>query len=323
MNGIVNGKVLEEKQGGEKFSEEKYEILNRSREKTGGGGRLSVFKKCIHPAVEFLWFCGVICFCIAVKHPFYLGFSFLAGNFFNLLNKNWRGLKNILLCLPFFVFLSALNPLVSSWGQTPLFYVFGRPFTKEAFVYGLNMGLTFLVMLEWFLAFGCIMTVDKFTYLFSPFFPSVSLMLVMILRLVPLCTRRGREISETRQGAGIESFGFRGKFKERMEIFGAVMSSILEDGVMTALTMEKREYGTVPRTSFLNYRWRFGDFLELFVLAFGAFVVVLGIKQGFCSVNFYPVLSFSEVFGSFRSALTFFAFAFYLAVPVVPVFFEK
>ena len=48
--------------------------------------------------------------------------------------------------------------------------IFGKPFTMEAFAYGLNMGLTFLVMLEWFLAFGCVMTADKFTFLFAPFF---------------------------------------------------------------------------------------------------------------------------------------------------------
>ena len=287
--------------------------------KAGGKGQ-SVFKKCTHPAVEFLWFCGVIGFCIAVKHPFYLGFSFLAGNLFNLFNKNWLGVKNVLLCLPFFVFLSALNPLVSHWGQTPLFYVFGKPFTMEAFAYGLNMGLTFLVMLEWFLAFGCVMTADKFTFLFAPFFPSISLMLVMILRLVPLCARRGREIYETRLAAGIECSGFKGKFKEKMEILGAVMSSILEDGVVTALTMEKRGYGTARRTSFLNYRWRFGDFLEVFVLVLWGFFAALGIRQGFCSVNFYPELSFSEVFGSPRSVLTFCAFGLYMTVPV---FFER
>ena len=94
------------------------------------------------------------------------------------------------------------------------------------------------------------------------------------------------------------------------------MSSILEDGVVTALTMEKRGYGTARRTSFLNYRWRFGDFFELFALILCAFFAGLGIKQGLCSVNFYPELSFSEVFGSLRSVLTFCAFGLYMTVPV-------
>ena len=98
------------------------------------------------------------------------------------------------------------------------------------------------------------------------------------------------------------------------------MSSILEDGVVTALTMEKRGYGTARRTSFLNYRWRFEDFLEVFVLVLWGFFAALGIRQGFCSVNFYPELSFSEVFGSLRSVLTFCAFGLYMTVPV---FFER
>ena len=163
------------------------DLFNSKKTKNSIKKKDLVFKKCTHPLVDFLWFLGIICFCVAIRHPFYLGLSLFAGILFNIFQKNWHGLKLIIFCVPIFIFLSALNPLVSHWGETVLFLIFGKPFTKEAFFYGLNMGLVFLVMFEWFLCFGCVMTVDKFTYLFAPVFPSVSLMMVMILRLVPFC----------------------------------------------------------------------------------------------------------------------------------------
>lgn len=295
------------------------DLFNSKKTKNSIKKKDLVFKKCTHPLVDFLWFLGIICFCVAVRHPFYLGLSLFAGILFNIFQKNWHGLKLIIFCVPVFIFLSALNPLVSHWGETVLFLIFDKPFTKEAFFYGLNMGLVFLVMFEWFLCFGCVMTVDKFTYLFAPVFPSVSLMMVMILRLVPFCIRRGREISDGRCAIGLK----KSTFKQKFSVLNAVMSSILEDGVMTALSMEKRGYGTARRTSFLNYRWRFSDFFELFFLSFCAFFVVCGIKNGNCAVNFYPVINFSKIFANLQSAETFFAFAGFLFLPMIIKIFSE
>lgn len=214
-----------------------------------------------------------------------------------------------------FIALACLNPLVSHWGETTLFTVFGNPFTKEAFFYGLNMGLTFALMLEWFICFASVMTSDKFISLFSWIFPKISLMSVMILRLIPFCFRRSQDILQARKGLT----GGKVSFKESFAVLNSVMSSILEDGVMTALTMEKRGYGRAKRTNFINYRWRGFDIFKLCLYLVLCGFVIIGIKDGLCSVNFYPVVSFSKIFESAKSIKTFFAFVGFIAFPL----FEK
>lgn len=83
-----------------------------------------------------------------------------------------------------------------SVGTDRSFYGFWQTFYKRSFFYGLNTGLTFVVMIEWFCCFNRVMTSEKFTYLFAHVFPAISLMLVMIFRMVPLFTKRMHDIKK-------------------------------------------------------------------------------------------------------------------------------
>ncbi|WP_147613238.1 energy-coupling factor transporter transmembrane component T [Treponema pectinovorum] len=279
----------------------------------------SIFKKCTHPVVDFLWFFGVISFSIFIRHPFYSILSLFCAVTFNLVFKNFKALKVLPFLIIMFIFLSALNPLVSHWGETVLFTIFGKPFTKEAFFYGLNMGLTFALMIEWFICFGTVMTSEKITALFSAAFPKLALMIVMILRLIPFCLRRTQEILQSRKGLN----GSNLPFKESFFVLNAVMSSILEDGIMTALTMEKRGYGSAKRTHFINYRWRKFDIFKLAIFFILAIFIICGIKYGFCAVNFYPTVSASNIFATSESAISFFCFVVFIFFPVFERIFDE
>ncbi|MBQ0050869.1 MAG: hypothetical protein KBT11_02260 [Treponema sp.] len=97
---------------------------------------------------------------------------------------------------------------MSHWGSTVLFNIFedsAKPFTLEALLYGMNMGLMFLCMVIWFLGFSKIMTTDKFTYIFGRFFPAISLTFTMILRLLPFIKKRTAEISEGQKAIKAEN----------------------------------------------------------------------------------------------------------------------
>lgn len=270
-----------------------------------------VFKRTVHPAVTFVWFILVCCFTIAIRHPLYSAASLVAAVMFNILKKNRTGIKILFWLVPFFVLLSCLNPLVSHWGNTTLFTIFGNPFTKEAFFYGLNMGLTFAVMVEWFSCISFVMTADKITYLFAPFFPSVSLMMTMILRLINLISHRAKQIREARKGMGLNN---------SVAELNAVLSSTLEEGVYTARTMEDRGFGKTKRTSFISYSFTAFDFAELLIIALLSIIIIFGIKEGCCRIDFYPELSIKNINSGIKALGVFAGFLIFSLVPVIETF---
>lgn len=271
--------------------------------------------KDFHPVTDLLWFCGILIFTLFVRHPLFSLCSLGIALLFNLVLRNVQALKMSLFAIPVFILLSTLNPIVSPWGQTVLFTIFGKPFTKEAFFYGLNTGLTFVVMIEWFCCFNRVMTSEKFTYLFAHIFPAVSLMLVMIFRMVPLFTKRVQEIKNSRKTMHTQQRGL----KEAFIVLNASLGSVLEDGVMTATSMQKRGYGKAKRTNFLCWKWHFADFFTLVILALLAVFIVLGIKNGNCKVDFYPSFSAAKIKGSKTLAF----FCLFLAFPVLERIFYR
>lgn len=267
-----------------------------------------MFLRDFHPITDLLWFCGILIFTLIVRHPFFSVCSLGIALLFNLALRNVQALKMSLFAIPAFILLSTLNPIVSPWGQTVLFTIFGKPFTKEAFFYGLNSGLTFVVMIEWFCCFNRVMTSEKFTFLFAPVFPAVSLMLVMIFRMVPLFTKRVRDIKNCRKTMHTAQRGI----KEAFIVLNTSLGSVLEDGVMTATSMQKRGYGKSKRTNFLTWKWHFADFFTLAILAVLAFLIACGIKNGSCKVDFYPAFSVTKIQGN--KTLIFFCLFFILPV---------
>ena len=62
----------------------------------------------------------------------------------------------------------------------------GGPTPGEALAYGGVIAGVFVVMMLWFGCYNRVMTSDKFMCLFGNWAPSLSLLLVMVFRLVPL-----------------------------------------------------------------------------------------------------------------------------------------
>ena len=107
---------------------------------------MDAFSRC-HPAVNFLFFVGTISFGVVIQHPAYLLVSILGGAVYYLLLHGRGGLKMLASMLPLFLLLTAINPLFNTYGSTALLYIFGRPYTMEALVYGAAIASIFLVML--------------------------------------------------------------------------------------------------------------------------------------------------------------------------------
>ncbi len=274
---------------------------------------MDAFSKC-HPAVNFLYFAGVIVMAVVIQHPAFLLAGVITGGLYYLLLNGKKGWKTILRLIPMFLLLAAVNPLLNTLGSTTLFYVFGRPYTRQALAYGMAVGGVFVVIVLWFGCYNKVLTGDKFTALFGNFIPSISLLLVMVLRLLPNFISRTKQIVNARKsigkGAG-EKATNREKLQDSATVLGAMTTWALEGSVVTGDSMRARGYGTAKRTNFMIYRMTATDWVLLAVMAGLLGLAVMAACLGQTAAVFVPDVQTASV--SWGLA----AYTGYLLIPTV------
>lgn len=243
-----------------------------------------------HPLVNFLYLIGAIGFGVVIQHPAYMIAGVIgAGSYYLLLNGK-NGWKMIVTMLPFTLVIAGINPLFNIYGETVLFYVFERPYTLEALLYGFAIGGIFVVMMLWFGCYNAVLTSDKFTSLFGNLIPALSLLLVMVLRMIPNLIRKAKQILGARKAIGK---GIAGQEKNRdrllsgMNVLSALTDWALEGSIITADSMRARGYGAAKRTSFQIYRFTGQDRVLIAVMLFLAAGVILA---GGMEATFTPEL---------------------------------
>ena len=250
------------------------------------------FSKC-HPAVNFLFFAGAIGLSVLIQHPAYLLAGAVSGVIYYLLLNGKRGIKTILALIPLFLILSAINPLFNTMGKTVLFRLFGRPYTREALLYGGATAGTFVVMLLWFGCYNKVLTGDKFTSLFGNLIPAISLLLVMVFRMVPNFIRKAGQIAGARKsigkGAG-EAATAKEKLKSGLCVIDALTSWALEGSIVTGDSMRARGYGVAKRSSFMIYRMTPADWLWAGVMVSLLGLTILAACLGQFSAEFVPAI---------------------------------
>ena len=248
------------------------------------------FSKC-HPAVNFLFFVGAIGMSVVIQHPVFLLVGIVTGAVYYLLLNGRKGWKTILGLLPMFLILTAINPLLNTMGETPLWHPFGRPYTQEALFYGGALASMFVIMMLWFGCYNKVLTSDKFTSLFGSLIPSISLLLVMILRLIPNFIRKTQGIIGARKsigkGAG-EGASTKEKIRDGMTVLSAMTSWALEGSVVTGDSMRARGYGSAKRTSFMIYRMKAFDWFLVAVMVALLALTITALCLGQAAAAFVP-----------------------------------
>jgi len=251
--------------------------------------KYDAFSRC-HPLTNFVFFLGAIGFAVVIQHPVYIAVSCVSGALYYLLINGKRGVAMLLAMIPVFVVLSAMNPLLSTYGERVLFFVFGRPYTLEALYYGMAIAGIFVSMMIWFGCYSAVLTSDKFVCLFGSLIPALSLLLVMVLRMIPNLMRKAKQIMGARKsigkGAGDQSKA-REKLMDGMNILSALTDWALEGSIVTADSMRARGYGAVKRTSFQIYHLSLRDYV---LLALEVILISLTLKAGGTEATFTPVL---------------------------------
>lgn len=268
----------------------------------------NAFSQC-HPLVNFLFFLFAIGFGVVIQHPVYILTGIACAGISCALLCGKKGLKTVIHSGPLFVFFAAINPLFNTRGETVLFRIFGNPYTLEALYHGMAVSGIFVVMLLWFSCYSAVLTSDKFVCLFGSLIPSLSMLLVMVLRMIPSFLRRGQQLTGIRKSIGK---GFEGSRKEKllegMHLLSSLTDWALEGSITTADSMRSRGYGSTKRTSFQIYTLTGQDILLLIVMALLAASVILTADT---AASYTPELLFAPVTPSLGAYLLF------LLIPVI------
>lgn len=251
-----------------------------------------------HPAVNFLFFVGAIGCGVVIQHPVYLLVGSITGVTYYLLLHGCKGWKMIFRLIPLLLFMTVINPLFNTNGDRVLFYILERPYTLEALLYGGAIGAMFVNMTIWFGCYNQVLTSDKFTSLFGNLIPSLSLLLVMVLRLVPSFIRKIKAIGGARNaiGKGIgEGAGNREKLEGGLTVLGALTAWALEGSVVTGDSMRARGYGSAKRSSFMCYAMGKQDWAMLLTQTGLLILVILSAALGQAGAVYTPTLSIAPV----------------------------
>ncbi|MCQ2554221.1 MAG: energy-coupling factor transporter transmembrane protein EcfT [Clostridia bacterium] len=185
--------------------------------------------------------------------------------------------------IPLFLLIVFLNPLLNHYGTHELFMLFGKPYTLEALLFGVNTGFMFMSIMIWFMSMNAVMTTDKLTYILGNFIPSISLMLSMIIRFIPSMRKKGMEINNARMaiGKGVRNSSRKEGIANGMETLKSLTANSLEKGIVTADSMRARGYGSSKRTSFRIYRFKRKDIiLGISFAVLSAYTLVSSIMGG-------------------------------------------
>jgi len=275
------------------------------------------FSKC-HPLVNFIFFVGAICFGVFFQHPAYLAVGIFCGSTYYLLLNGRKGLNMLLALLPLFLFLTVINPLFNTRGDTVLFLLLGRPYTKEALLYGAAVAAVFTDMLIWFGCYNKVLTSDKFTSLFGSLIPALSLLLVMVFRMVPNLMRKTSQITGARRSLGKgpgESSGIKEKVRSGTTVLSALTTWALEGSIVTGDSMRARGYGTAKRSSFMIYRMGSLDWTLLVLFPALAAVVIVFAALGSTAAEYTPQLVIAPV--TIESIPGLIAYTLYLLIPTM------
>lgn len=251
-----------------------------------------------HPAVNFIFFLAAIGFGVVLQHPAYLLAGGVCAAAYTLVLCGRGALKRMAVLLPVWAAIALVNPLVNVSGATVLFSLGSRPYTLEALCYGAAVGGMFVGMLLWFDCYGRVLTTDRFMMLFGSAAPSLSLLLVMVLRLIPAMLRRARRITQARMCIG-KVPGMGASLRDKLRSGGAILSTLtdwsLEGGILTADSMRARGYGVGKRTNYRQQSMQLRDWLLLSAMAALCVPVLTASLNGAAAAAYTPWLQIPAV----------------------------
>ena len=215
------------------------------------------FEKC-HPAVNFIYFAGVIAGTIAFQHPIFLVISFLCAFLYSIKRNGWKALVFDLVLLPLIVAFALYYSSYTHFGVTVLEQnVIGNNMTLESLVYGFVLGAVVAGTLMWFSCVFSVFTADKVVYLFGKVSPRLSLFLAIALRMIPRIKKEAKKINTAQKGIGrgVSQGNFFQRLKNCIRIFSMLITWTIESLTTASESMRSRGSSLRGRKAFSIYRF--------------------------------------------------------------------
>ena len=225
-------------------------------------------------------------------NPILLSISFISGLIYSIYLDGRKSFRfNLLTILPISIFAALVNIAFNHNGMTILCYLpTGNPVTLESIIYGICAAVLLSNIIIWFFCFSRIITSDKFIYLFGKIIPSLSLVLSMIIRFIPLFKHQYQAVSTAQKTLTYNNKNNKitSKIKHSLNIFSIMLTWSLENSIITADSMNSRGYGLKGRTAFSNYKFYFRDGIALIILAALIITLIFLTHGGYANITFYP-----------------------------------
>lgn len=245
------------------------------------------FESC-HPAVNFLFFAGVIWASASFTSPLFLLIAWGCA-FASSIRLGKRRVLILDLCLlPGAVVFAMVYAGSHHFGVTVLGENFiGNAMTLESLVSGLVLGLRAGAVWMWLECLFCIVTGDKVAYLLGRVSPLLSLGVSMLLRFVPRLREEARRLQLARQGIG-RGAGQGNRVKNSLAIFSALITWTIQAVGLQADSMRGRGVLLRGRTAFSRYRFDNRDrALVVTMFAFGT-LTAMGAILGATEMYYNP-----------------------------------
>lgn len=257
-----------------------------------------------HPINNFIYFAAVITFSAIYREPGLLIISLFCASVYSLYLSGRKSLSlSFKVILPIALFAALINALFNHNGMTVLCYFpTGNPLTLESIVFGICAALLLSCVILWFFCLNKVITSDKFIYLFGRIIPSLSLVLSMILRYVPLFKEQHQRVSAAQKSLeNCTDKSLKTRLRHSLNVFSIMLTWSLENSILTADSMNSRGYGIKGRTAFSYYKFYFRDgVLLVFQLALITLQIMLTVF-GCSKVEFYPFYEYQinavKIFG--------------------------
>lgn len=255
--------------------------------------------KTYHPIVNFIYFMCVIGFTMFLMHPVSLGITLICAIIYTFVIKGRKSaLKALAMIIPMMLLAAVINPLFNHAGITVLAYLpSGNPLTAESFYYGIAAATMLAAALLHFSSYNEVMTSDKFIYLFGRIIPTLSLVLSMILRFVPMFIGRLREIVNVQRtlGRDVSEGSILKRIRCAMKILSILVTWSLESAVETADSMKSRGYALPGRTAYSIFRFDKRDMKVLLWIVFLTAIIIVLLCRGALSYTYFPMFNLGKL----------------------------
>ena len=153
-----------------------------------------------------------------------------------------------------------------------------------------------VTVLYLFKIFSSIMTRDKLLYVFGKLSPKVALILSMGIRYISLFKERAKKIADSQKALGLyKDDNIFSKIKYDLRVFSILITWALENGIITANSMEARGYGKHRRTHYSLFKFRVADVMLLSVTLLCSAFTLTFIFLGKLDFVFYPAIKLAPL----------------------------